>query len=381
MKTEKNLVFIEAKDGKPNYWQTEVTLNYRRVRRFAGYTKEEAKTFLAKLRVAAKEGKLKELINPQPKGDAFDTYARGLLDSAEWKAKRSASRNEISLKHLNRAFKDMRLAEINPGLVRKYVTERKEDGMSPATINRELSLLKTILYAAEADGIIGSNPIRGRRLKKLEEANSREKIILEMKLTDSHLQRLIDCAAEHFKPILEIALITGMRRGEILKMKWKDIDFRLGTIRIPKENSKSKKERIIPVDSVLYKILDSIERKAEYVFMNDWTGGRRQDIREAFTAACKRAEIPCGRKDGLTFHDLRHVAAYNLAKVTDIVTASKILGHSSIQMTMRYVHPTDTDKREAIEKVSEKLFQGRQNVVNGKSGQAQDEVVDRTLIN
>ncbi len=114
--------------------------------------------------------------------------------------------------------------------------------------------------------------------------------------------------------------------------------------------------------------------------MNDWTGERCQDIREAFRAACERAEIPCGKKEGLTFHDLRHIAAYNLVKVTDIVTASKILGHSSILMTMRYVHPTDTDKREAIEKASEKLFQGRQFPVNGKSGQAQDEVVERTLI-
>jgi integrase len=381
MKAEKNLIFIEGKDGKPNYWQTEVTLNYRRVRRFAGYNKEEAKTYLAKLRIAAREGKLKELINPQPKGDAFGTYARGLLDSAEWKAKRSAARNEISLKHLNRAFKDARLADINPGLVRRYVTERKEDGIGPATINRELSLLKTILYAAEADGIIISNPIRGQRLKKLEEPEGREKTILEMKLTDSDYHRLIDRASEHFKPILEIAFITGMRCGEILKMRWKDTDLKVGTIRIPKENSKSKKERIIPIGPDLYKTFDGIERKGEYVFMNDWTGKRRKDINEAFKAACKKAEIPCGRKEGLTFHDLRHVAAYNLAKVTNIVTASKILGHSSIQMTMRYIHPTDADKREAIEKVSKKLFQGRQNVVNGKSSQAQDEVQDRTLIN
>ena len=222
-----------------------------------GRNKEEAKTYLAKLRIAAKEGKLEELISPKPARDTFGEYARVLLDSAEWKAKRSASRNEISLKHLNRAFRDVQLADINPALVRKYITERKENGLAPATINRELSFLKSILYAAEYDGLIASNPIRGRRVKKLEEANSREKVILEMKLTDSNLRRLVDCAVPHFKPILKIALITGMRRSEILKMKWKDINLRLGTIRIPKENSKSKKERIIPIDSILFDTLDS----------------------------------------------------------------------------------------------------------------------------
>jgi integrase len=185
-----------------------------------------------------------------------------------------------------------------------------------------------------------------------------------MNLADEQLLKLIDCAAPHFKPILELALITGMRRGEILKMKWKDIDFRLLTIRIPAENSKTKKERFIPVDSILVEVLDSIERKSDYVFMNDWTEKGRQDVREAFRAACERAGIPSGRKDGLVFHDLRHLAAYRLVKVTDVVTAARILGHSSILTTQRYVHPTEKDKRAAIEKAAENLFRGRQKDVN-----------------
>ncbi len=379
-KKEKNLKFIKAPDGKLSYYMTEITLNYRRVRRYAGRNKEEAKTYLAKLRIAAKDGKLEELISPKPIRDTFGEYARVLLDSAEWKAKRSASRNEISLKHLNRAFKDLQLADINPALVRKYITERIEGGLAPATINREISLLKSVLYAAEYDGLIVSNPIRGRRVKKLEEANSREKIILEMKLTDSDLRRLVDCAVPHFKPILKIALITGMRRSEILKMKWKDINLRLGTIRIPMENSKSKKERIVPIDSFLFDTLDSIEKKGEYVFMNDWTGGHRRDVREAFRAACERAEIPSGRENGLTFHDLRHLAAYRLVKSTDIVTASKILGHSSIQMTTAYVHPSDKDKRMAIEKAAKDLFQRRQKDVNEFSTLIQEATIEKPQV-
>jgi integrase len=361
---DKNLKFIKGTDTNPGYYVTEITLNYTRIRRYAGRTKEEAKNYLAQLRIKAKEGKLEEFINPNSTGDAFGEYAKALLASAEWKAKRSASRNEISLNHLNHAFKNVRMAEINPGLVRKYITKRKEDGMAPATINREISLLKSVLYAAEYDGLIDSNPIRGRRVKKLEESNSREKVILDMKLTDSDLMRLVECAVPHFQPILKLTIVTGMRRGEIFKMKWADINFTLGTIRIPKENSKSKKERIVPIDGNLIADLDSIEKKSEYVFMNDWTGEHRKDVDEAFRKACERAKIPSGRKNGLTFHDLRHLAAYRLVKVTDIVTAAKILGHASIQMTMRYVHPTDKDKRTAIEKAAENLFQGRQKDVN-----------------
>ena len=69
------------------YYVTDITLGYRRIRRFAGYTKEEARDFLAKLRIEAKEGKLEEFIKPKSAGDTFGAYARILLGSEEWKAK------------------------------------------------------------------------------------------------------------------------------------------------------------------------------------------------------------------------------------------------------------------------------------------------------
>jgi len=114
--------------------------------------------------------------------------------------------------------------------------------------------------------------------------------------------------------------------------------------------------------------------------MNNWTGEHRKNINEAFRAACERAGIPSGRKNGLTFHDLRHLAAYRLVKLTDIVTASKILGHASIQMTMRYVHPTDKDKRTAIEKAAKNLFQGRQKDVNAFSTLIQEVTIEKAQV-
>jgi integrase len=368
---ENNLKFIKSENGNPSYYKTDIQLNYKRIRRYAGRTKEEAKTFLAKLILAAKDGTLDEILKPKKKtGDTFGEYAKGLLDSAEWKAKRSHGKNESLLKNLNRTFRNVKLADINTGLVRNYMTERGNTGMSPASINRELSLLKSILYAAEYDGLIVSNPIRGKRIKKLDEDNSRENVIKSMRLTDSDLQRLIDSAEPDFKPILTLAIVTGMRRGEILKMKWDDIDFKLGTIHIPKENAKSKKERYIQIDGFLFNVLDSIERKGKHVFINRQTGKRRKDVRKAFQAACKAAEIPHGRKDGLLFHDLRHLAAFRLVKLTDIVTASKILGHTDVKMTLRYCHPSDKDKKLAIEKSTESIFQSRQKAVNGQNSEA-----------
>nr|HPH45354.1 site-specific integrase [Candidatus Aminicenantes bacterium] len=316
----------------------------------------------------------------QPK-DLFGEYARAVLDSAEWKSKRSAGRNEISLQHLNNDFKNSRLIDIKPGAVRRYVTRRiQEDGASPATVNRELSFLKSILYAAEADEIIPANPIRGRRVKKQPENNHREKAILGLNLTDDKIRDMVDAAAEYLKPILKIALTTGMRRDEILEMKWRDVDLQLGTVRIPAENAKSKRERTVPIDPDMCVDLDSMPRKGEYIFLNPETGQRIKDVRGSFAAACKAADIKTGRPDGLVFHDLRHLAAYHLVKVTDIVTASKILGHASLDMTLRYVHPTDTDKYEAVRKVAENLFRGRQKDVNAKNLTSSEGLENRILL-
>lgn len=195
-------------------------------------------------------------------------------------------------------------------------------------------------------------------------------------MTDKDQANLIDCGKEPLKTILKLALLTGMRQGEILKMKWRDVDFRLGEIRIPEENSKSKKERFVPMDAAIIEAFDSIERKGEYVFFNPETGKHFMNIRRPFKVALEAAKIK-----GLFFHDLRHLAASRLVKVTDIVTASKILGHSSLDMTLRYVHSTQKDRHAAVEKAAENLFRGRQKDVNVKNAPVGDAVEKRRLIN
>jgi len=379
MKKERNLLFIPGKPGKPGYWRTEITFNHRHIRRFAGYTKEQAKAYLGELRVAHREGRLDELLNPKKKTmEVFGAYAKTLLESSEWKAKRSHKRDMISLRHLNRAFKNISLADINPASVRRYMTERREkDKKSPATVNRELSLLKSILYAAEYDGIIKSNPIRGRRVKKFEEANSREKAILAMNITDETQEKMIESAIGDFKLILKIALLTGMRQGEILKMRWIDINTTLKTIRVPVEHAKSKRERIVPINAELCADLEILPKNGKYVFSNPKSKSHIVNVRRPFQAVKDKLKL----NKGFRFHDLRHLAAYRLVKCTDIISACKILGHSDPKITMRYVHPTAKDMHIAIERAAENLFQGRRKDFNGEISTAEEELTQVQLIN
>ena len=97
---------------------------------------------------------------------------------------------------------------------------------------------------------------------------------------------------------------------------------------------------------------------SDFVYYNPETKTAVKDIKTGFKAACRRAEIT-----GLRFHDLRHTAATKMIEAgVDLVTVSKILGHASIQMTMRYAHPKPENMKRAVKRLGEILGPTRQKV-------------------
>jgi integrase len=137
-----------------------------------------------------------------------------------------------------------------------------------------------------------------------------------------------------------------MRRGEILTLKWSDVDLDMNMITINQTNTKSKKSRKVYINSVLKRLFLELRLKSagnEYVFLND-KGNRLKEIKNGYNSACRRAGI-----EGLRFHDLRHSAATRMIESgANIVAVSKILGHSDIKTTMRYTHP-DNSLKDALE--------------------------------
>jgi len=156
--------------------------------------------------------------------------------------------------------------------------------------------------------------------------------------------------ALHLQPIILIALNTGMRKGEILSLKWDNVHFNNNIFIITALNNKSKKTKRIPINSVLRNSLLELKLRSgsnsEYVFLCD-EGLPIKEIKTAFKNACRRANI-----EGLRFHDLRHTAGTKMVESdVNIVAISEILGHSSIEITKkRYLHP-DNSLRDAVEKL------------------------------
>ena len=333
--------------NKNEKWCYEFRCNNRRIRRVVGLARIDAEEALH--REFDRVQREKFGLTRDRKEIRFDVFADEFIEKYAKANKKSWGRDETSLGHLKPFFKDRLMSEISPDQVADYISQRKKAvrlvkkhpvPISPSTVNRELALLKTILAKAVEWGRIDSNP--AAKIKKFREPRSRERI-----LTPEEMRRLVDVAAEHLKPILIVGLNTGMRRNEILSLKWADLNFKDRFISI--ENSKSGDPRKVPMNSLVIETLKGLTRTSDYVFPNSETGSSIKTVRTAFRTACKNAKIK-----GFRFHDLRHTAASRMVESgADLVTVSKILGHSSIQMTMRYAHPSDQNKQRAVDALAE----------------------------
>jgi integrase len=205
-----------------------------------------------------------------------------------------------------------------------------------STINRQLSCLRHMLKEAVEWQMLAENPFdKGKSLNRREN-NQRTRV-----LSEAEVSRLIDEAADHLKPIIKCAVWTGMRRKEILGLKWEQITDGL----IHLVETKTDRARVVPVTDDLHELFDEL-RKAEgshpeYVFT--FRGQPVKDVKNSFAKAKKEANI----KD-CTLHDLRHTYATNfLRRGGDVATLSKILGHTTLQMTMRYVNLVAEDIKKA----------------------------------
>lgn len=171
-------------------------------------------------------------------------------------------------------------------------------------------------------------------------------------LTDEQFQRLWDAIeADHdtqAKNLMKLVLYTGMRRGELFKLKWEDCNFERNFILI--RDPKGGKSQKIPMNDAARHLLLTHERpfpNSAYVFPGRY-GGQRTDIKRAVHRIADRAQLPKGFRP---LHGLRHVFASMLASSgkIDLYTLQKMLTHKSPKMTQRYAHLRD----EALQRASQ----------------------------
>jgi len=162
--------------------------------------------------------------------------------------------------------------------VEKYKRNRKEKATG-STVNRELACLRIVFNKAMEWGKVHDNPVR--KVKYFPENKRRLRY-----LTKEEIKALYNASADHLRPILIVALNTGMRKSEILNLKWEDIDFRQKMIYIL--NTKNNEKREIPMNQVVFDTLPKIRKHPDssYIFYNR-DGKPYGDIKKSFFFCAK----------------------------------------------------------------------------------------------
>lgn len=248
---------------------------------------------------------------------------------AESNKKSFRSSDEVYLKQILPVFGHFPLRGISPHQIEKYKNSQAKH-LAPASVNRHLALLKTIFNKAIEWDFFSQNPVR--KVKMFKENNERTRF-----LDIEEFERLLaECRDQKLRDFVIVAAHTGMRRGEIQKLKKEDIDLLTDQIRV--RDPKSGKDRFVPMNQTVKHILSG-----PFDF--------NYNPRKAFESACARAKI----KD-FTFHDLRHTfASWLVMKGVDLYTVSELLGHSSVNITKRYAHLSRTFKNLAVNRLDSTL--------------------------
>jgi integrase len=306
--------------------------------------KKDAEAYLGKVVSAKREGRYHDVFDVKKETlVTFNELADRYVEN--YRGQKCFSRLKYYLLEEYRvAFGERRLSEISYLDLETYRNRRKATptragkARTDATVNRELSTLRHMLNKAVEWGMLEVNPFNKGSKLMLKENNHRLRF-----LADDEVEALLKACSPHLRPIVEVALLTGMRRGELLGLKWEQI--RNGFIYLTE--TKSGKARQIPINDRLAEVLKEVRRekqlKSPYVFC-DSQGRRFYEVKRSFASACRRAGL-----ENFRFHDLRHTFASHLVmKGVGLKAVQELLGHADIKMTLRYSHLSQAHLKEAV---------------------------------
>jgi len=314
------------------------TADGKRVRKKIGPNKSLAMTVLRKRKVEVAENKHLDIKREQ--NVYFEVFADSYLELYSKLNNRSWRKSDLhNVNTLKRYFAGKMLHEIRPEAIERFKADRLKE-VSVARVNRNLSCLKCMFNRAIDWGKIEQNPMR--KVKMLKETNTRLRY-----LEKEEIAKLLNSCSENLRPIIIVALNTGMRQGEILGLKWEDVDLKRGIIYLL--NTKNGDRREVPMNKAVSMALEGIERDTEssYMFCDKFSKPYI-NVRSSFFTAMKKSGIINFR-----FHDLRHTAASHLVMAgVDLNTVRELLGHKSLGMTLRYAHLSQDHKKRAVAMLS-----------------------------
>jgi len=338
--------------GSPYWYGSYTDAGGKRVRRSTRRTlKREAKAVLAGWR--AREAEIASR-GVQAEGRLFEDMMLAFLrHSRETKRPAGYRRDLDATAHLREHFADLPLASITRSPVKVYMDRRLGEGVASATVLRELAVLSAAFNYVrfELEWPVG-NPVQGRKPKPAKGRirwEPREGI--EALITAAGLEPQ---AAGHLPDFIRLAVNTGCRKGELLWLRWSQVDLELGVIRLEAADTKTEEPRGIPLTDEAREVLERrLAERNRHCPTSPWVfahhdGRRITDIKKSFATTCRRAGI-----EDFRVHDLRHTfASWLVMEGAPLTEVRDLLGHTTVRMTERYAHLAPDNHRSAIERLN-----------------------------
>lgn len=251
---------------------------------------------------------------------------------------RSPERILSAIRRLKPVFEGMVVEELGRSDIARYIEKRKADGVSNATINRELDVFSAAInYARYKWEWEIKNPVERMSLK---EPEGRLRWIKRAEADVLICEGGKEPKSPHLADFIRLALNTGCRKNELLKLEWDRVDLKENRLYLEGKHTKSGKRRIIPLNvEAREALLGRARFRAQYCPSAPWVfahknGDQVKCMQNGFKAACRRAGIT-----DFTVHDMRHTfASWLVSAGVPLLEVSELLGHSSIEMTLRYAH-------------------------------------------
>ncbi len=310
-------------------------------------TRRGAEQYERQLREALLSGSFGKEVKTVP---TFEQFEEQFLIYSRTNNKPSAvyAKESMLKTHLRPAFGKKRLDEILVPDIERFKAEKIRDGYSPKSINNFLCGLRKLLNLAVEYGELPFAP----KVKQL-----------RVQVTDidflhfEEVPRFLAATPTEWRPLMVVALKTGLRMGELLALKWEDVDVVAGRLVVRRSlwreiegPPKSGRTREVPLSDEAIATLKAQRAatmlKGPYVFADaDGKRLKHKSLYEVVPRICKKA----GLAKRLTFHDLRHTFASHLVmRGVALKAVQELLGHATIDMTMRYAHLSPDVKRDAV---------------------------------
>lgn len=309
-------------------------------RESAGRTEREARRHL--------KARLKEIyggrfVGLQEERIVVEELLDDLLASFEMRGIQSLRSVRSHLKPVREWFRDVRARDLTTAAVERFMRDRIAADKAPATVNREVQLLKQALNLARKQERLTRVPY----IPLLREDNARQGFFER-----DELEAVVAYLADPIDDITRFAYLSGWRKGEILSLRWEAVD-RVGR-EVSLTTSKNGQGRLLPLVGELWELMESrwaarafpsadgVTSLSDYVF--HVRGRPVVDFKRSWKTACKKAGVP-----GRLFHDLRRTAVRNMVRAgVPQSVAMSISGHRTVSMFLRYNITSEDDMRLAL---------------------------------